>query len=177
MRNLRKLQIEHLDAKLQYFKDFATIPAPSKGWINMIRSTLNMTMEQLGNKLGITKQGVQQIEQREAKEIITLSSLKQAAEALDMRFFYGFYPKDGSLNKLIDKKAKELASRIVLRTHHNMKLESQSIEKTKIKQSIEELSSELKREMKKSLWDYNLNIFQVKRHSMRKKSKTCKLKQ
>jgi hypothetical protein len=45
-----------------------------------------------------------------------------------MRFFYGFYPKDGSLNELIDKKAKELASRIVLRTHHNMKLESQGIE-------------------------------------------------
>lgn len=153
MRNIKKLQIDQLDNKLRYFQDIAKVPVPSKGWINMIRSTLNMTMGQLGKKLGITKQGVQQIEQREAREIITLSSLKEAAEALDMRFFYGFYPKDGSLNKLIDKKAKELASRIVLRTHHNMKLESQGIEAEKIKQSIEELSSELKREMRKSLWD------------------------
>ncbi len=153
MRNIKKLQIDQLDTKLQCFKDVAIIPVPTKGWVNMIRSTLNMTMEQLGKKLGITKQGVQQIEQREAKEIITLSSLKEAADALDMIFFYGFYPKDGSLNKLIDKKVKELASRIVLRTHHNMKLENQNIENRKIKKSIDELSTELKRELRKSLWD------------------------
>jgi hypothetical protein len=66
---------------------------------------------------------------------------------------YGFVPVDGSLDNLITKKAENLARKIVLRTNQNMELENQGIGKEKIEKSIKEMTEELKREMRKSLWD------------------------
>ncbi len=153
MRDKNKLLIEQLDQKLAVFKDPIMVLVPPKGWINTIRTTLNMTREQLGNKLGSTKGAVQKIEEREATGQITVNKLKNVAEALDLQFVYGFVPKDGSIDNLINVKAKKLARRIVLRTNQNMKLENQGISDKKINESIIDLANEIKREMKKSLWD------------------------
>ena len=60
---------------------------------------------------------------------------------------------DGSIDKLIDKRAKKLAGLIVLRTNQSMKLEDQGIEEEKIEKLIGDLAYEIKREMRKSLWD------------------------
>lgn len=153
MRNNNKLLIEQLDQKLQHFKDAAQVVLPPKGWVNTIRTSLNMTREQLGLKLGTTKGAIQKMEEREATGQITINKLKELSRALDMQFVYGFVPKDGSINNLIDKKAESLARKIVLRTHQNMKLENQGISNSKIEDSIVELANEIKREMRKSLWD------------------------
>ncbi|MFT4832557.1 MAG: hypothetical protein ACI815_002213, partial [Psychroserpens sp.] len=59
----------------------------------------------------------------------------------------------GTIDNLINSKAQTLARKIVLRTNQNMKLENQGISEEKIKQSIRDLASEIKREMRKSLWD------------------------
>ena len=64
MRNKRKLLIEQLDQKLQSFSESRKVLVPERGWINTIRTTLNMTMAQLGAKLNITRQGVKKIEER-----------------------------------------------------------------------------------------------------------------
>ncbi len=127
--------------------------APQKGWINNIRTTLNMTMDQLGTKLGLTKGAIQKIEERESTGQITINKLKNVGEALDMQFVYGFVPKNGSIEELISTKAKKLAQKIVLRTNQNMKLENQGISDEKINQSVIDLASEIKREMRRSLWD------------------------
>lgn len=153
MRNNNKLLIEQLDQKLQHFKDAAQVVLPPKGWVNTIRTSLSMTREQLGLKLGTTKGAIQKMEEREATGQITINKLKELSRALDMQFVYGFVPKDGSINNLIDKKAESLARKIVLRTHQNMKLENQGISNSKIEDSIVELANEIKREMRKSLWD------------------------
>ena len=145
--------IEQLDSKLAVFKDAVMIPIPQKGWVNTIRTTLNMTMEQLGAKLKLTKGAVQKIEEREAIGQITINKLKDVGEALDMRFVYGFVPKDGTIENLINLKAEKLARKIVLRTNQNMKLEDQGISDEQIKGSIKDLANEIKREMRKSLWD------------------------
>lgn len=153
MRNQRKLIIDQLDQKLKTFQEANTIIVPSGGWINTIRTTLNMTLEQLGGKLKITKQGISRIEESESKGTITINSLKEVGEALDMKLVYGFVPKDGTIQELIDKKAEALARRIVLRTDQSMKLEDQGIGQEKINESIKDLADEIKREMRKSLWD------------------------
>jgi len=72
MRNKRKLLIEQLDQKLAGFKDTEKVLVPPKGWINTIRTTLNMTRGQLGAKLGLTQGAVQKIEEREATGQITI---------------------------------------------------------------------------------------------------------
>ena len=153
MRNKRKLLIEQLDQKLQPFSEASKVLVPERGWIHTIRTTLNMTMAQLGTKLNITRQGVKRIEESESNGTITLNSLKNAANAMDLKLVYALVPKDGTINNLIQLKAESLAKKIVLRTNQNMKLEDQGIGDEKIAKTIKELAEEIKREMKKSLWD------------------------
>ena len=153
MRNKRKLLIEQLDQKLQPFYESRKVLVPERGWTNTIRTTLNMTMAQLGTSLNITRQGVKRIEESEANGSITLNSLKDVAKAMDLKLVYALVPKNGTINDLIQIKAEKLAQKIVLRTNQNMKLEDQGIGDEKIAKTINELANEIKREMRKSLWD------------------------
>jgi predicted DNA-binding mobile mystery protein A len=153
MRNKKQLLIEQLDQKLDKFKDAAMVLVPTKGWINTIRTTLNMTRDQLGTKLQLTKGAVQKIEEREASGQITINKLREVSHALDMKFVYGFIPNDGTIDNLISLKSEKMAKKIVLRTNQNMKLEDQGIGNEKINKTIKDLAKEIKREVRKSLWD------------------------
>lgn len=153
MRNQRKLLIEQLDRKLKPFSGSELVIVPKNGWINTIRTTLNITLEQIGKKLNMTKQGAKRIEESEAAGTITINSLKEVGNALEMKFVYGFIPYDGSIDSLLDRKSRILAEKIILRTNHNMMLENQEIDKTNLRNAIEELSKEIKYELKKATWD------------------------
>jgi predicted DNA-binding mobile mystery protein A len=153
MRNKKKLLIEQLDQKLAGFKDAGMVLVPQKGWVNTIRTTFNMSRDQLGTKLNLTKGAIQKIEEREATGQITINKLRDVGKALDMKLVYGFVPKEGTIEDLINLRAEKLARKIVLRTNQNMKLEDQGISDNKINDSIIDLANEIKREMRKSLWD------------------------
>lgn len=153
MRNQRKLLIEQLDRKLKPFLGSEIVIIPDNGWINTIRTTIKMTLEQLGRRLNMTKQGVKRIEESEAAGTITIKSLKEVGNALEMKFVYGFVPIDGSIDSLLDRKSRILAEKIILRTNHNMMLEDQEIEKGNLKNAIEDLAQEIKFELKKIIWD------------------------
>lgn len=155
MRTQKKLLIQQLDKKLKPFQGIEKVIIPDQGWVSNIRVTLNMTLEQLGQKLNITRQGAKKIEEREATGSISIKSLKEVGQILDMEFVYGFVPKRGSIENLVNYKAEELAKKIVLRTNHNMKLENQGNSDEQIRRAIDDLANEIKREMNKSLWDLN----------------------
>ncbi|MGB4776476.1 MAG: mobile mystery protein A [Daejeonella sp.] len=147
------LQIQQLNAKMLSFASLKKVAMPPTGWIKAIRSAIGMSMQQLGSKLSITKQSVQDIEKREKEGSISIKSLREAARALDMQLVYGFIPNDGSLELLIERKAKELATKIVLRTSNTMKLEDQENTKLRIEKAIQERATSIKNEMPKILWD------------------------
>lgn len=126
---------------------------PADGWVSVIRKTLNMSLQQLGNRMTITPQSVRDLERREKEKTVTIKTLSEAAEALDMILVYGFIPKDGTLEKFIERKAYEKAREIVGRTSTTMKLEDQENTRTRLDQAVTELAEEIKREMPKSLWD------------------------
>ena len=151
--NKNKLQIEHLEDKMKVLSPITKLAAPPTGWIKAIRLALGMSLQQLANRNSISRQSVQEMEQRERDGSISLKSLRETAHAMDMELVYGFVPKDGSLNALIDRKARELAIRIVSRTSHTMKLEDQENSSKRINKAIEERSTMLKHEMPKILWD------------------------
>lgn len=151
--NKRTLQLEQLERKIEVFVPTAAIVNPPTGWVKAIRLSLGMSLKQLANKLSITKQSVQEFEQREIEGTISIKSLRDAAHALDMELIYGFVPKDGSLELLIERKAKELATKIVSRTSHTMKLENQENSEERIQKAISERTALLKHEMPKVLWD------------------------
>lgn len=73
--------------------------------------------------------------------------------ALDMELVYGFVPNDGTLEALIEKRARELATKIVLRTSNTMRLENQGNSDKRIELAINERTEEIKNEMPKILWD------------------------
>lgn len=149
----KSLQIQQINNKLLAFEALKMVAMPSAGWIKAIRVAIGMSMRQLGNRLSITRQSVQEIEKREMEGTVTIKTLKEVANALDMQLIYGFVPKDGSLEALIDRKAHELAKRIVLRTSTSMVLEDQENTKQRLEKAIEERALILKNEVPKILWD------------------------
>ena len=85
--------MKQLNRKLRPFVQTRNVPIPVYGWINTIRTSLNMTMAQLGDKLNITRQGVKKIEESEANGTITLNSMKKVAQAMDFKLVYALIPK------------------------------------------------------------------------------------
>ena len=149
----KSLQIQQLNSKMLAYASLQKVTPPPTGWIKAIRNAIGMSMQQLGNRLTITKQSVQDIERREKDGSISIKALREAARALDMQLVYGFVPNDGSLEALIDRKAKELATQIVQRTSNSMKLEDQENSNQRIEKAIEERATIIKNEMPKTLWD------------------------
>jgi predicted DNA-binding mobile mystery protein A len=95
----------------------------------------------------ITPQSVKEIEEREKNGTVSLKVLRQFAKALDLKLIYGFIPADGSLAKIIEKRAYELAMEIVNRTSVSMKLEEQENDPKRIKKAISEKTQDLIREI------------------------------
>ncbi|MFZ4522157.1 MAG: mobile mystery protein A [Bacteroidales bacterium] len=126
---------------------------PPQGWIYTIRTALGMSLRQLGNIASITPQGVKDIEVREKNGNITIAALEQMGQALNMRLVYGFVPKEGTLQKKIDKQALAVAKKIVTRTSNNMALEDQKVNAAMLKKSITAKAQEIKQKNLKSLWE------------------------
>lgn len=135
------------------FVSLKQVAIPPTGWIRAIRTALGMSMQQLGNKLNVSKQGVLDMERREKDGSITLKSLREIARVMDMQLVYGFVPNNGSLDDLIEKRATEIATQIVMRTANTMKLEDQANSKIRIETAIKERAAAIQNEMPKFLWD------------------------
>ena len=149
----RKLIIEQLDRKIIKFKNLNDIVIPPQGWIFSIRKGLNMSLKQLGKRMGVTPQNVFQLEEREKQGTVTLKVLKQAGIALNMKFVYGFIPKEYTLQGMIEKRATELATEIVGRTTLSMSLEDQAVSEKRMKKAIKEKAAELNSNIPGFIWD------------------------
>jgi predicted DNA-binding mobile mystery protein A len=149
----RKLVLQQVDSKMKPFSGLVGIPRPGQGWIQAIRTALNMTQEQLAGKMGITAQSLSDFEKREKNGTITLNSLQQVAKALDMDLVYAIAPKNETLEQIIDKTATVKARQIVARTARTMELEDQANNPEALARAFEEKKNELKNEIPKFLWD------------------------
>lgn len=149
----KKLMVEQLDRKLEKLKVLKDLEVPSKGWINAIRTSLNMSLVQLARRLNKTSVSVKEIEEREQNKTITLKKLIEVGEALDLQLVYGFIPGESSIETMIDKRAQQVARDIVMRTSHTMKLEEQENREERLRQAIKDRADILKQEMPKHLWD------------------------
>ena len=149
----KALLIQQLGNKMRVVANIKTITPPPTGWIKAVRTSLGMSLQQLGNKISITKQSLMKIEQREQEGTITLKTLRDVAHGLDMELVYGLIPKDGTIEALIDRKANELAKEIVMRTSNTMKLEDQGNSDIRIQKAIEERAAIIKYEMPKIMWN------------------------
>ena len=149
----KALQREQLERKMQLLIPAVSGSVQPAGWIKTIRMALGMSMQQLGNRLGVTRQTVHDMELREKEGSITIKYLHEVANALDMQLVYGFVPKDGTLDALIERKARALAEKIVLRTAQNMKLEAQENSAERLEKAIDDRAAQIRHDMPKYLWD------------------------
>jgi predicted DNA-binding mobile mystery protein A len=145
--------VEQLDRKLAKMQVLRDVEVPSKGWLNAIRTTLNMSLVQLAKRLSKTPVSVKEIEEREENKTITLKKLIEVGEALDLQFVYGFLPKESSIDAMINKRAQQVAREIVTRTSHTMKLEEQENREERLQQAMIDRAEILKQEMPRHLWD------------------------
>lgn len=148
----QRLILEQVSKKLEGLEQLGTVHQPS-GWINTIRTALNMSLSQLGRKAGKTAQGVRALEQREKTGAVTLQSLRDIAEALDMQLVYAIVPKSGKLEEIVDLAAEKKAEAIVTRTSKAMELEDQQVKRERLVKAFMIKKEELKNEMPKFLWD------------------------
>lgn len=151
--NNQKLIIEQLDKKFTSLGQLKDFIIPLDGWVGTIRTALKMSLAQLGKRIGISAPAVIQIEEREKSGSVSLNVLRKVGEALNMKLVYGFIPQSGTLEKIIEDRAKELAKEIVLRTSNTMQLEDQENTEERIEKAIQEKTEEIIQKMPRYLWD------------------------
>lgn len=151
--NKQKLILEQLDKKIIKLNELVNITIPPNGWISSIRTGIRMSLRQLAERLNIKAQSVKEIEEREQSGSVSIKVLRQAGEALNMKLVYGFIPQSGTLEKMIEDRAKELAKEIVLRTSNTMQLEDQENTEERIEKAIQEKTEEIIQKMPRYLWN------------------------
>lgn len=118
-----------------------------------MREALNMSAEQLANRLGVTRARVVKIESAEIQDAITLRTLCETAEALDCELVYAIVPKAGSsLEDIIKNRAQQIAKERVSNVAHSMALEAQGLPSSVLNIQRHQLEESLIRQLNKKLW-------------------------
>ena len=123
----RNLRLKQLDRSLEPYQAAQKVSRPSKGWIRTIRQALGVSSGELARRLGTSRQLPLQLEKGEAEDRITLKSLRSVANALDCDLVYALVPRAGSMQELIEKRARSEAQKHVLGVEHSMALENQAV--------------------------------------------------
>jgi predicted DNA-binding mobile mystery protein A len=123
----KNLRLKQLDRALEPYRAAREVPRPSKGWIRTIRQALEVSSGELARRLGTSRQLPLQLEKGEAEDRVTLKSLRAAANALDCDLVYALVPRSGSMQELIENRARAEAKNRVLGVEHSMALENQAV--------------------------------------------------
>ena len=148
MNKFKYMQLRTLD---DHLSEVSVCDRPSGGWIRAVRTSLGMSVRQMGKRIGITQQSAARLEKNEANDAITLKSLRKAAEALDCRLVYALVPNEGGLRDIVRKQALRKARDIVDSVDHSMMLEAQDVGNKQEK--TDQLADELARNPNPRLWD------------------------
>jgi predicted DNA-binding mobile mystery protein A len=99
--------IHQLDADIERLRA-TQLDLPQGGWLRAIREALGMSMAQLGRRMGLPRQGVLALEQREASGAVSLKTLREAAAALDAELVYAIVPRT-ALSHMLEQQARRKA--------------------------------------------------------------------
>jgi predicted DNA-binding mobile mystery protein A len=137
-----------------FLREFASAGMPQSGWIRAMRDALGISSLQLGNRAGIDQSRVSRLENAEKNGNLKISSLQKIAKGLGMQFVYGFVPA-GSLEKMVNARAREIATERMKRLNGTMRLEKQGLSAEDQKKALEDMTEKLLVEQPKDFWDDN----------------------
>lgn len=150
----KELRLLQMDAVLQDAASHPLPPRPPAGWLRSIREALGMTSAVLGERLGMSASGARKLEQAEAADAITLSTLRRVAEALDCELQYALVPRR-PLRQMRWQQALRLAEQWQQRSSRTMALEAQPIASPSAAadERLKALAEEILRTSGTRLWD------------------------
>jgi predicted DNA-binding mobile mystery protein A len=147
-RQLARTSLDKLLARLRIESNFSR---PPRGWVRAIRDALGMTERQLGERMGVPRQRIRQIEEYEVADGATLRTLRRAAEAMGCTLMYAFVPH-GSLEEMVQQEARRIAERRLARVSHTMALENQAAASDEAETQLRSLAEEILRDEPSALW-------------------------
>lgn len=146
-----RLKLKQTEGLVKPFRPIVGAQAPRGGWVRAIREALGMSAQQLGTRVRVKRQTIENLERSEANGKITLDSLNRAAKALGCRVVYALVPEK-PLEQMQRERAREIAESVMKPVSHSMKLEAQSIGKREEQRQKEELVQKLLQGNPKKLW-------------------------
>jgi predicted DNA-binding mobile mystery protein A len=143
-----------LDKKLVFLRDYYASGIPQSGWIKALREALGLSSLQLGKKAGLDQSRVSRLESAEKTGNLKIASLQKIAKGLGMQFVYGFVP-EGSLEAMVNARAKEIALKRVKRLDDTMRLEKQGLSDEEQKKAFDDMVEKILVSQPKDFWDDN----------------------
>lgn len=143
---------QQLDNTLSGYSALKRNPLPAKGWIRAIREALGMSGKQLASRLNVSQPRIPRLEQDELSGVVSLKTMRQAAEAMDCVFVYAIVPRS-TLEETVRIEARKVAESRLQKVSHTMMLEAQNLSDEEQQASIEAAVAEIAREMPKDLWE------------------------
>ena len=148
----KTLARKHLERRLAPLRDQQNLTRPPRGWIRAMREAFGMTTRQLAQRIGKVHSAVVEMEKSEARDSISLATLRQAAEALDCTLVYALVP-NRPIDDIRRARAANVASQQLARASHTMALENQSLDRAAQDAERERLIDALLRGSPARLWD------------------------
>ena len=148
------MQRRFIEESLDPIKALVTRPRPRSGWLKAIRGSLGLTSRRLAARLHTDMAAVLRMEAREVKGTVTLESLDRVAREMGCRLVYAIVPesKFGSLEAILNERARALARDLAKDVSFRMKLESQGVDSPKTDAQVERLAHKLKEDLDSRLW-------------------------
>ncbi len=143
---------QQLEKTLSGYANLKHNAVPVKGWIRAIREALGMSGKQLASRLDVSQPRIPKLEQDELSGVVSLKTMRQAAEAMDCVFVYAIVPRT-SLEEIVRTQARNVAQARSQRVSHSMLLEAQNLSDEEQCVSRDAAVEELMREMPRELWE------------------------
>jgi predicted DNA-binding mobile mystery protein A len=101
----RRLARRKLDLELRPFRQAGREKNPTNALLRTVRQVLRVPVAEIAEKMGVSRSAVFDMEEREPKNTITLSSLSRVAEAMGCKLVYGIVPRGGkNLEELAEER-------------------------------------------------------------------------
>ena len=147
-----RLKLKQVEELARPFRRLARAPTPRSGWVRAIREALGMSTKQLGVRVHVTRQTIENFERSEAQRKITLDSLSKLAKALGCRVVYALVPEK-PLSEIQHDRARAVADALLKTASHSMKLEAQAVSEEEQRRQRDRMVEVLLHGNPKKLWD------------------------
>jgi predicted DNA-binding mobile mystery protein A len=76
------------------------VQGKAEGWLRTVRRAVGIPVAEAARRIGVVESGVYRMEYAEGRGVISLETLRRAAEALGCELVYGLAPKEGTLKTM-----------------------------------------------------------------------------